>query len=731
MAQRAQLQQAEAIALSVAVCTRDRPDWCFRAVSAVASQLDPRDELIIVDQSDSESTREALTGLVSRCPVRWIASGQRGLSAARNEAIVASANEIVVFIDDDCIPESGWLDEWRAAATYWHDEIGIAFGRVVCAPFDPTKGSIAGFEPDPGIHGAELFQRPAGAAGMGANMAVKRTSVHQVLGFDETLGSGGFFGAGEELDLAYRLARTGHLIAHLQSPVVQHHGYRPYSAGSALTLRYAFGIAATFTKHARCGDTRAMSMLAREIMGSLGYIAQQMVHGRRPLGVRRLGSYVRGILAASRWPIERQRRLFAMRPGHVVDQNPQVVPLSSEAIYPSEVVRAAARRQVVLFTSSYCMGGIEAHIIDLAGGLKRREWDVALICSTLRDIEPLRDEMSRIGVTVHAIPHALNPFQLIHRAWRLITVLRRYRGSVVHLHLQGESGGMLPLVAARASGAAAVVRTLHNPPVLPLANSQRFLVRTTERWLDRIISVSSETMRAQEEEFRRDPRKSVIIPNGVDLDRFSALISKKKARKEWNIPLTDVIVGTVARLQEERKGISEFIEMSAAVARCWPQSRFLVVGDGPLRPKLERQAQELGVSDRFLFTGFRRDVPRLLAAMDVAVFPSSYEAGPYVMLEAMAMGCPVVITPTGLAIDLIKPGITGMLVPFHDRAALFMAVHHLLSNPALARRIGEAGRQVIVNGYSADVMVDSIVRVYQEVGEPAASAPIRDQASLA
>jgi glycosyltransferase involved in cell wall biosynthesis len=175
------------------------------------------------------------------------------------------------------------------------------------------------------------------------------------------------------------------------------------------------------------------------------------------------------------------------------------------------------------------------------------------------------------------------------------------------------------------------------------------------------------------------------------------------------------VVGTVARLQEERKGISDFIAMAGRVSAQRPRARFLVVGDGPLREALERQSQQLGLSGKTIFTGYRADVPRMLSAMDVAVFPSSYEAAQYVMLEAMAAGRPVVLTPAGLAIDIVQPGITGMLVPVHDVAGLAVAVENLLDDRENAARMGAAARQVIVEHYSTDAMVTALTGLYAEV----------------
>jgi len=361
------------------------------------------------------------------------------------------------------------------------------------------------------------------------------------------------------------------------------------------------------------------------------------------------------------------------------------------------------------------MGGIEAHLSDLAVGLIRRGWKVAVICSTLQDIEPLRTNLRSIGADVYPVGEASTPWQLLQRTWRILRVLRRHREGVVHLHLQGDAGGLLVLVAARLAGCKAVVRTLHNPPVPPITRSLRTMIALTDQLVDRIVCVSPETRRAQLDEFRRDPRKLVVIANGVDVERFSPTGPDDGVRRELGLETDAEVVGTVARLQEERKGIGAFVEMAGKLASRRPNARFVIVGDGPLRTRLEAQADHLGLGQRVTFTGYRRDVPKLLRAMDVAVFPSSYEAAQYVMLEAMATALPVVLTPAGLAIDLVQPGRTGVLVRVGDVEGLTDAVDDVLNDRAAAARMGRAARQVIVEDYSTDAMVNALAGLYAEL----------------
>jgi glycosyltransferase involved in cell wall biosynthesis len=151
------------------------------------------------------------------------------------------------------------------------------------------------------------------------------------------------------------------------------------------------------------------------------------------------------------------------------------------------------------------------------------------------------------------------------------------------------------------------------------------------------------------------------------------------------------------------------------VAQAHPTARFLIVGDGPLRPALEREAEELGIGDQVVFTGERQDIPRLLAAMRVFVMPSLWEGGPYTVLEAMAMAKPVVATPVGLVPDAVEDHSTGLLAPIADSAALARGVLELLGDELLAARLAQRGRERVVARFSLEAMIDGVVEVYREV----------------
>jgi glycosyltransferase involved in cell wall biosynthesis len=388
-------------------------------------------------------------------------------------------------------------------------------------------------------------------------------------------------------------------------------------------------------------------------------------------------------------------------------------------IRPATAERAVAgeTRSVVLFTNGWTMGGMEEHLLVLANGLLDRGIEVTLLCPPDAGIEALREQLSQYGAAVEVLPdRGRTPIGVARRMLALARVVRSRPDCVVHLHVTGHRGGSLVVLVSRFAGARRIVRTEHLPPGSATSIAERFGVWLRDRLTDRVICVSAQNRSEHIRALGRDPNKIVVVPNCLDLRRYESLTDDGAVRSELRIPMAAPIVGTVSRLGEERKGIDRFLVMAAAVLRIRPDARFLIVGDGALRPRLETLAHTLGVHDRVLFVGERTDVPRLLAAMTVFVMPSLSEGGPYTVLEACAMARPVVATPVGLVPDLIRDGENGLLAPIGDSAALARAVVRLLDDDALRLRLGVAGRRAVHEHHSAEKMIAGVLETYGRAG---------------
>jgi glycosyltransferase involved in cell wall biosynthesis len=163
------------------------------------------------------------------------------------------------------------------------------------------------------------------------------------------------------------------------------------------------------------------------------------------------------------------------------------------------------------------------------------------------------------------------------------------------------------------------------------------------------------------------------------------------------------------------KGHPWLIESAASVREQFPDTRYVLVGDGEQRSVFEKQARDLGVRDNFLFLGLRSDIPDILASCDIALLPSRAEGLSNAVLEYMAAGLPVVASRVGGNAELIQDGVTGILVPSEDSAALSAALLKLLSEPSLARRLGQAGREFTIQNFSFERLVQDVDALYTEL----------------
>lgn len=251
-------------------------------------------------------------------------------------------------------------------------------------------------------------------------------------------------------------------------------------------------------------------------------------------------------------------------------------------------------------------------------------------------------------------------------------------------------------MAARLAGRPSVMR-LHD-----IVDYQAFnrinvwLLKNTARLLaNRVITVSRATENAMAD--LGVPRsKLVTVYNGIDLEAEGTAVDGARVRRELGIEAAAPLAGLVGRLVDW-KGPDYFIKAAARVAAGVPGARFALIGDAVFGEKgyvdsLKELAGSLGIADRVVFTGFRDDVSRIIASLDVLVHASTLpDPLPTVLVEAMARSRPVVASDAGGVPEIVADGVTGFTVPPRDTGAIAEAMAALLSDPEKARRMGLAG----------------------------------------
>jgi glycosyltransferase involved in cell wall biosynthesis len=334
-------------------------------------------------------------------------------------------------------------------------------------------------------------------------------------------------------------------------------------------------------------------------------------------------------------------------------------------------------------------------VIALVHGL--RNWGaveeyVAAVASALGDRavivypdDPVLAPFEDLGVTTERYPvELLDSAPRLTR--RLRGTLRRVRPAIVH------ATDVLPpaQVAARLAGVRRLLVT-HHTPELPRRDNPAGRFWLVLGWAMRpTVIYTSETDRA------RDSRKpSVVVPLGIDLDRFAS-----------GRPVLDGrVVGNVARLAEQ-KGHRTLLEAAAAL----PDVPFAIAGDGELRAELERTAPS-----NVEFLGHRDDVPDLLASFEVFAFPSRFEGLCISVIEAQAAGVPVVATPVGGIRETVVDGETGFLVPVDDPRALADQIAWCLEHPGEARRVAAEAQRRVRERYSVETMVERTLALYDSM----------------
>jgi len=308
----------------------------------------------------------------------------------------------------------------------------------------------------------------------------------------------------------------------------------------------------------------------------------------------------------------------------------------------------------------------------------------------------------------------------------LRSVIREFQPDVVHTH--SAKAGFLGRRAAWVEQVPAIVHTVHGAPFHPYQSAVarelfRRCERSAARWCHRLISVADAMTRLMVDAGVAPESKFTTIYSGMDVEPFLAADRlRDSVRREWGFREQDIVIGKVARLFH-LKGHDDLIRAASIVAQRYPQAKFLLVGDGILGDSLRRQIADLGMQDRFVFTGLVPPtvVPGLLGAMDVLVHTSLREGLARALPQALIAGRPVVSYDIDGAREVALDGKTGFLVPAGDIATLADRIGQLVADGDVRFRMGQAGRQLFTERFRHESMTAQIRRLYQQVLDPTAA----------
>jgi L-malate glycosyltransferase len=293
-------------------------------------------------------------------------------------------------------------------------------------------------------------------------------------------------------------------------------------------------------------------------------------------------------------------------------------------------------------------------------------------------------------------------------AFRLARLMTRERCVLAHFHDAHAVavGGM----ACRRAGVP--IRIISRRVDFPLKTNAFSKAKYT-RDIDRIIAIS-DGVKDVLVKGGIAPAVIDVVPSGIDFAPFDAVTDRDFLRMEFGFAPDDFLAGIVAAL-EDHKGHRYLIEAARLIKSRAPKAKIIIVGKGSLELELDKQARELQVDDLVYFLGFREDVPRLLASLDVFVLSSHLEGLGTSIMDAMASRLPVVATAVGGIPEVVKDEETGLLVAPKSPEALAEAILRLYEDRALARRLGERGHEVVHEKFSAEAMARRIIEIYERI----------------
>ena len=384
---------------------------------------------------------------------------------------------------------------------------------------------------------------------------------------------------------------------------------------------------------------------------------------------------------------------------------------ASTAAAPATIDGAAGRKLNILQVCDHLgwegsrMHGVKRLFAWMIPRFDPRRFNVSLVSLRKKDLS--EETLESLGIDITYLHKSkFDPSTLP----ALLRVIREKEIDVLHLHGYGAT-----TFGRVAAGIRRIPTILHEHANLTDTPwFQKVADAILEPETDIAIAVSQSTADFVINARQIPPDKVKVVYLGVPLEEFSRRRSEDEvasARDELGVAPGEFVIGSVTRLHDS-KGNSFLVDAARLVLDRRPDCKFIVVGEGPLRPSLEAQARRLGLGNRFVLAGFAKDVPRVVSAFDMSVFPSLWEGTPLTAFEALAMGRPIVATDADGLVDVLTHDRDALIVPKRNPAALADAIVELRDTPDIRRRLSEAAR-VTSRQYDIATFVTKMERLYE------------------
>lgn len=643
---------------TVVICTRGRGDKIVATVESVLSSSAAEFELLIIDQSVDDSTLDALRPFMADTRVRYVRSTETGVARSRSLALTEARSEYLLNTDDDCVVAHDWI-EANIAALDAHPNAGIVFGDVISPPV-----ADAGYAPesvaarDFVVTSIWSWKTTDGAnVGIGASMAMRRSVLAAIGGFDHRLGPGSALRNAEDTDVTVRVLLAGHDVVRTTRARVDHYGHRPHTEFRELTRGAMLGLGAVCGKVIRRHPLAGAWLIAGLYWRMVVKVAvRDLARLRKPPVLGRAVFLAKGLARGLRIPLQRSRNLlFASDDRSEIDATP-----------PRPTVAFITEQHVGLRTYSENLRRfadrdprIDAVWVPVAYNPRPAWWQRLPLPEGVRGALSGRAEVRQaiarndpdVCLFMTQVPAAIGGRRARRRPYVIMADDTPILFDAMAHHYDIEVGEPRLLSALKRRINTAALRSAHR--VLPMSE-----------WARRSVI----------DDYGVDPDRARVVPTGIDLEAW------RRTREPHDGPVRVLFVGG----DFARKGgdllLAAYERLPAGMAELH------VVTRSPVAP-----TEALHV-----YPSMQANSPELIAlfnSCDVFVLPSRGEAFPNVVVEACASGLPCIVTDVGGMAEMVTDGETGFVVEPDDPSGLADRLVQLCSDPELRARMGTAARR--------------------------------------
>ncbi len=368
------------------------------------------------------------------------------------------------------------------------------------------------------------------------------------------------------------------------------------------------------------------------------------------------------------------------------------------------------------------VGGAQENTMYTAAMVDNTRFDVCIVSGSQTGSEgSLIDEVHTKEIPLTIIPELvreINPLKDGAALWKMIKMMKDERYLIVHTH--SSKAGVLGRIAAKIAGVPIIIHTIHGWSFhehMQLWRKWLFvcLEKMVTKFSDCLIVVAEVDIYKGLKEGIGEPETYQLIRSAIPISIFNPdLFDSNLVRRQLGFPVDVPILGNVGRFSPQKNPL-DWVKVASTVSRVIPDCHFLLVGDGPLRHEVEIVFEKLGLLNHCVFTGLRRDVPQMMAAMDIFLLTSLWEGLPRVIPQCMAMGLPIVAYRTDGAVEAINHGQTGFLCEPGEIDEMAKFCITLLQDYNLRKEMGENAREVVADTYDLSKMIRQIESLYNQL----------------